>query len=130
MAIQTNQNNIEQTAEPVQAVSTEVKHEVTLYAEPIAHFGSFTITNALFTGWITVAAIAVFVFAMRSKLREVPKGLQNVFEVILEGALSLCDQVTNSRKISEKVFPLAFSVFTFIIVSNWFGLLPLGGFGS
>ncbi|MEK7574652.1 MAG: FoF1 ATP synthase subunit a [Patescibacteria group bacterium] len=128
MATKTTQTNTEHTVEPV-TTTAEVKHEVTLYAEPIAHFGSFTITNALLTGWVTVIVIAVFIFAMRSRLREVPKGLQNFFEVILDGALSLCDQVTNSRKISEKVFPLAFSVFTFIIVNNWFGLLPLGGFG-
>ncbi|MDE2021265.1 MAG: F0F1 ATP synthase subunit A, partial [Patescibacteria group bacterium] len=37
--------------------------------------------------------------------------------------------VTNSRKISQKVFPLAFSVFLFILINNWLGLLPIGGFG-
>lgn len=127
MTTQQIQNtNIEEHATPE---STEVKHEVTLYAEPIAHFGSFNVTNALFTGWVTVITIAIFIFAMRSRLREVPRGLQNFFEVTLEGALSLCDQVTNSRKISTQVFPLAFSIFTFILVNNWFGLLPLGGFG-
>src|SRR3989344_4457161 len=107
----------------------ELTHELTLYAEPVAHFGNFSITNALITSWVAVLFIAVLAFTLRAKIREVPKGIQNFFEAILEEALSLCDQVTGSRKISATVFPLAFSVFLFILVNNWLGLLPLGGFG-
>lgn len=106
-----------------------IKHETTLYAEPVAHVGDFTITNALLTGWVAVALIILLAVLLRAKLREVPRGIQNFFEAILEGAFSLCDQVTGNRHISEKVFPLAFSVFLFILVNNWLGLLPLGGFG-
>ena len=94
MENQATQNNIE---------NTEIIHESTLYAEPIAHVGSFSITNALFTSWIAVFAIIVIVIAIQKSLKEVPKGIQNFFEIVFEGALSLCDQVTNSRKITEKV---------------------------
>lgn len=132
MTNETNQK-IERTdapPAPTAAVGAgELKHEVTLYAEPIAHFGSFTVTNALLTGWVVVALIILFSVALRTQLREVPRGIQNFFEAVLEGAFSLCDQVTGSRKISEKVFPLAFAIFVFILVNNWIGLLPLGGFG-
>jgi len=116
----TTQNNTE---------NTEIIHESTLYAEPIFYIGSFSITNALFTSWIAVLTIVLIVFAIRKNLKEVPKGIQNFFEIIFEGALSLCDQVTNSRKITEKVFPLAFAIFFFVLVNNWLGILPLGGFG-
>ncbi len=109
--------------------AAEIKHETTLYAEPIAHVGNVTITNALLTAWIAGAFIIIFALIFRARLREVPKGIQNFFESMLEAALSLCDQVTGNRRISEKVFPLAFSVFLFILVNNWIGLLPLGGFG-
>ena len=107
----------------------ELTHELTLYAEPVAHFGNFPITNALVTSWVAVLFIAVLAFTLRAKIREVPKGIQNFFEAMLEGALSLADQVTGSRNITQKVFPLAFSVFLFILVNNWLGLLPLGGLG-
>lgn len=106
-----------------------IEHTTTLYAEPVAHLGPFPITNALVTSWVAVLVIVLFVFVLRKSLREVPKGIQNFFEAILESALSLCDQVTGSRKISNAVFPLAFSVFLFILINNWLGLLPLGGFG-
>ena len=114
--------NIENTTE-------EVSHEVTLFAEPIYHIKDFAVTNALFTSWIVVAIIAILSLALRSKLREVPGKLQNIFEIVTEGALGLCDQVTNDRRLSMKIFPIAISVFFFILINNWLGITPLGGFG-
>jgi F-type H+-transporting ATPase subunit a len=107
----------------------EPTHEITLYAEPLTHIGPLPITNALLTSWLAVFLIIIISIFLRSKLREIPKGIQNFFEIILEGALSLCDQVTGSRSITTKVFPLAISVFFFILINNWLGILPLGGFG-
>ncbi len=125
-----NQNSIESQAVPSQEAETlEVKHETTLYAESISHIGSFPVTNALLTSTAAVVVIVVIAVAVRLTLREIPRGIQNFFEVLMEGALNLCDQVTNSRKISTKVFPLALSVFLFILVNNWLGLLPIGGLG-
>ena len=107
----------------------QISRETTLFAEPVFHFKDFTITNALFTSWIAVIVIVILSFVLRSKLKEVPGKIQNLFEIIIEGALSLCDQVTNDRALSMKIFPIAISVFFFILVNNWFGILPLGGFG-
>ena len=64
---------------------------------------------------------------LRLKLKKIPGKLQNIFEVILEGALSLVDQVTNDRKISVKIFPFVFSLFIFILINNWLGLFPILG---
>lgn len=129
MATEAKQNSVVETAPMTIGTVQELKHESTLYAEPVAHVGSFPVTNALITSISAVLVIILIAVAIRVKLREVPKGIQNFFEFVLEGALSLVDQVTNSRKISEKVFPLAFSVFLFILVNNWLGLLPIGGLG-
>src|SRR3989344_2644582 len=107
----------------------EISHEITLFAEPIFHFKNFTVTNALLTSTFAVLVIAVLSIALRSKLREVPGKLQNIFEIIVESALNLCDQVTNNRALSVKVFPIAISVFFFILINNWLGLLPIGGLG-
>ena len=99
-------------------------HEVTIYAEPIFSVGSFQITNSLITSWLAVLIIFFFALAIRLNLKKIPGKLQNIFEVILDGAMSLCDQVTNDRKITEKIFPIVFSIFVFILVNNWIGLLP------
>lgn len=109
--------------------SQEVSHESTLYAETIAHVGSFTITNALFTSWIVVFVLIVIAIIVKTKIKSIPKGIQNLFEIIIEGAEGLCDQVTNSRALTNKAFPIVFSVFMFVLLNNWMGILPLGGFG-
>lgn len=120
------ENNIEHE---VQENTGEVSHEVTIFAEPIKHFENFTITNALFSSWFAVLIIIAISVILRSRLREIPRGIQNLFEVVVEGALSMCDQVTNDRALSLKIFPFAISVFFFILLNNWLGIMPLGGFG-
>ncbi|HAS80600.1 MAG: ATP synthase subunit a [Candidatus Nomurabacteria bacterium GW2011_GWE1_32_28] len=122
---------LEESADNIHSQEGEeqISHESTLFAEPIYHYGNFTITNALFTSWMAVIVIIVLSFIIRKKLKEIPTGIQNFIEVIVEGALSLCDQVTNDRALSLKIFPIAISVFFFILVNNWFGILPLGWMG-
>ena len=68
----------------------------------------------MFTSWIAVVIIIILSFIIRKKLKEIPTGIQNFVEVVVEGALSLCDQVTNDRALSLKIFPVAISVFFFI----------------
>lgn len=112
-----------------QTVEEHIAHEITLFAEPIVHFKNFAITNALLTSWIAVIIIVIISLVLRSKLRQIPKGIQSFFEIIMEGALSMCDQVTNDRALSLRIFPLAISVFIFIVINNWLGIMPFGGFG-
>ncbi len=137
MSTQSINNEIDQ-AVPTESQSVEstaggheeqVSHEATLYAEPIAHVGNFNITNALFTSWIVVLIIVVISIVIKIKTKKIPKGIQNFFEIIIEGSTNLCDQVTNDRKITNKAFPIVFSIFLFVLINNWMGIMPLGGFG-
>jgi F-type H+-transporting ATPase subunit a len=111
-----------------ETTQTETAHEVTLSAEPITNVGSFTITNSLLNTWLVVLIVLVFSVILKNKLKKIPRGLQNVVEIIIDGALNLCDSVTGDRKKSEKVFPIVFTFFVFILLNNWLGLLP--GIGS
>ncbi|MBI5139060.1 F0F1 ATP synthase subunit A [Candidatus Nomurabacteria bacterium] len=119
----------EEVKETEKEFKKEISHEATLFAEPVLHLGSFTITNALLTSYAVVGIIVILALLVRSRLSEVPGKLQSLFEVVVEGALDLCDQVTGNRSISVKIFPIAISVFFFILFNNWLGIIPLGGFG-
>ena len=110
-------------------LSQNISHNTTLFAEPVFHYQGFAITNALLVSWLAVLVLMILALVLRLRLREIPNKLQNIFEIIMDGALNLCDQVTNNREISIKIFPIAICVFFFILVNNWLGLLPLGGFG-
>ena len=92
-------------------------HAHTLFAEPIFHYGSFAITNALITSWVAVFILIIISLIIRSKIREIPGKLQSYFEVIIEGALGLCDQVTNNRALSIRIFPFVYSLYRLFISS-------------
>lgn len=130
MSLEVEQNNAATEAgTPQEApVVGEIKHETTIFAEPIGQIGGFTVTNSLLSAWIALLILIVLAFTLGSKIRRIPGMMQNFAEVIVLGAMNLADSVTNDRTITEKVFPLVFSVFLFIIINNWLGLLP--GVGS
>lgn len=108
-------------------LAQKVSHEATLFAEPIAHVGGFTVTNSLVMSWLTVAILVFFFVQVGRKMKNSsgkPKGLQNVFEILLEQAIGLADTVTGDRKKTEKFLPMVLALFLFILINNWLGLFP------
>ncbi len=130
MSLEAEQNKVTTEAGVVtgEAVTTEIQHETTIFAEPIAHIGSFTITNSLLNSWLALFILLALSLVLKAKIKKIPGQLQNVAEVVVEGAMNLADSVTNDRRITTKVFPLVFSIFLFVLINNWLGLLP--GVGS
>jgi len=105
-----------------------VSHEITLFAEPIFHIGNFTITNSLVSSWTVVFILVIFAIVLGKKIKKIPEGLQNIFEIIIEGAVNLMNSVTHDSEKSKKIFPYIFTIFIFILLNNWLGLVP--GVGS
>ncbi len=129
MSIDTTIEKNLSTEGEVHTEDTLIPHEATLYAEPLFHIGPLTVTNALFTSWIAVFIIIIIACVIRFSLKKIPRGIQNIFEYILEGAESLGNQVTGDPRITVRAFPVVFSVFMFVLINNWLGIMPLGGFG-
>ncbi|HEX4103982.1 MAG TPA: F0F1 ATP synthase subunit A [Candidatus Paceibacterota bacterium] len=101
---------------------------ISLRAETLFTIGSLPVTNALLMSTAVLMLLVVLALVLKPRLKMVPGAMQNVFEMLVEGALDIMDSVLGDRKISQKYFPLAFTVFLFILCSNWLGLLP--GVGS
>jgi len=110
-----------------EATQTEVAHEPTIFAEPILNFGNFTITNSLFSSILVTIFLIVIFILIKSKIKKIPRGIQNFFEMILEFGLNFTDSITQDRKTSEKLLPVVLALFLFILLNNWFGLLPVIG---
>ncbi len=110
------------------AETQEVSHEATLFAEPIFNVGHFTVTNSLINSWAAVILLVALAVLLKRKIKKVPGKLQGAAEMVVEGALNMADAVTGSRQKSLRIFPIVFSIFLFILFSNWLGLLP--GIGS
>ncbi len=72
--------------------------------------------------------LVVLAVVLNRRLALMPGMAQNIFELFIDGALGIMDSVLGNRRTSEKYLPLVFTIFLFILCSNWLGLLP--GVGS
>lgn len=124
----TNELHEIEQASSTSTVAGETAHETTIFAEQIFSIGEFPVTNSLLSSWFVVFLIIIISLILRTKVKMVPRGIQNAWEMVIEGFLGVFDSVTNSRDKSLKFFPLIFSFFIFILLNNWLGLLP--GIGS
>lgn len=100
-----------------------------LASETIAHFGSFEVRNTLVMAWLVM--VVLFVFALltwRTRYRDVPGRFQCFMELLVEGFFGFFDSVVQDKKQTRRFFPLVATIFIFLVVSNWMGILP--GVGS
>ncbi len=97
---------------------------VPLAAEPVAHIGTFTITNSMVNTWIALVLFVLLAVLLRKRRALVPRGIQNFVETVLELLVDQIEKVTNDRARARQFLPIVGSLFTFILVSNWMGLIP------
>lgn len=102
--------------------------EISLAAEKIGHIGNLPITNSMVLSWIATIALIIFAIIATRRINLVPRGIQNVFETIVEMLFGLVNGVLEDEKKTKKYFPLLATIFIFVITNNWLGLLP--GVGS
>jgi F-type H+-transporting ATPase subunit a len=102
--------------------------EIALPAEPVFTLPAlgFAVTNTLLATWLTMFLLIVGSILVTRKLEMVPGGLQNLVEWGLGVLLGLTESVASER--GRKFFPLVSTIFIFLLISNWMGLLP--GFGT
>ena len=99
---------------------------VALSGEPIFSDGPAWLTNSVVTTVIVDVVLLLLALITRFSLKEVPSGLQNMMEAVVEALYGLAESV--SGKNASKFFPWVATIFLFVIISNWSGLIP--GVGS
>ena len=99
---------------------------VALSGEPIFSNGPQWLTNSVLMTIIVDIILIILALATRFSLKEIPSGLQNVMEAVVETLYGLAESVAGRN--AAKFFPWAATLFLFIILSNWSGLIP--GVGS
>jgi F-type H+-transporting ATPase subunit a len=99
---------------------------VALSGEPIFSNGPAWLTNSILTTIIVDVVLLILALATRFSLKEIPSGLQNVMEAIVETLYGLAESVAGNN--AAKFFPWVATLFLLIILSNWSGLIP--GVGS
>jgi F-type H+-transporting ATPase subunit a len=103
-------------------------HIPTLAPEVVTQIGIINITNTMINAWLAIIIFLILGIFVRRSVKLRPGKLQNICEFFLESVLGYFDQVTGSRKKTITFLPIVGSIFFFILLSNWLGLLP--GTGS
>jgi len=101
--------------------------EISIKAEPIFKIGNFQITNSLILSSVVLIFFLIFaiVYKKNSNLKKKSKFYYFV-NFLLKAVYGLFEGVLKDKTII--FFPLLGSFFFFILLNNWFGLLP--GVGS
>ncbi len=118
------------TTEVAATAPTEAKKEseaVPAAAEAVFKIHNLPVTNSMICTWIVAALILVVVRLSTWNIKEVPTGMQNLIEALVEGWDSLIGDILDKR-VTRWVFPFATTFFIFILISNLLDLVP--GVGS
>ena len=83
------------------------------------------ITNSIIVAAVVAGIILLLARSATRKMELVPGrvGTQNAFEMVVEALYDMVEGIVG-RHMVAKVFPLLATLFIFILISNWFGLLP------
>jgi F-type H+-transporting ATPase subunit a len=102
--------------------------KISLPAEELFHIGPVKITNSNLMMLIVMVALVVFFALATRKLAVVPGRRQAFVESAIEGLLGFTTSTAGDRHLARRIFPLIATLFIFILVANYSGLLP--GIGS
>ncbi|MDP2136783.1 MAG: F0F1 ATP synthase subunit A [Candidatus Didemnitutus sp.] len=85
--------------------------------------GGWRITNSMVTGWMVSLALITLVLWAVGNPKVLPGRAQAVFESLIEALRDLFEPIVG-KKAFPAVFPLLVTLFIFILMQNWSGLLP------
>ncbi|MEK7141081.1 MAG: F0F1 ATP synthase subunit A [Patescibacteria group bacterium] len=95
---------------------------ISLAAEIITRFAGFPISNALITTWLVMGLMIAASFLVTRRMTLIPGSAQSIAELLIGGLYDFFETVTG--KYVSQIFPLVASLFLFVLIANWVGLLP------
>lgn len=100
------------------------EHGIVLFgAHKVGHLFGFAFNmHTLYATWISMAIIILVAFIATRNLSLVPRGWQNVLEIIVCALLEQIEATLGPK--GKKFVPLIITLFLFLLVSNELGLVP------
>lgn len=110
------------------AESAEKSPHVSLPAEEIFSFMGFPITNSIITGVIGFGLLLWMFFWVAGKVK---RGKKNRFVSLVQWVFELLyktvEDVVGDKATAKRLAPLAITIFFFVLVQYWVGILPFVG---
>ncbi|MFA6005138.1 MAG: F0F1 ATP synthase subunit A [Patescibacteria group bacterium] len=103
-------------------VKTETKESstphISIKAEEVFRIGNFPVTNSLIATWIVMVFLLVLVLFYNKKSGKV----YILLNMVMKGVYGLLAPIFGDK--ARVFFPLSMTIFLFVLMLNWFGLLP------
>ncbi len=85
------------------------------------------ITNTMIATWLAIIVLIIFAWAVNKNKNPIPNRLQGLAEIVMEFFITLIGGIVGVNKVKQ-FFPLVMTIFLFIVIANWMGILP--GYGT
>lgn len=102
--------------------------EIFLNAEPVAHLGSFIITNTLVASTLVVLFLVFVAWQIHRTGYDLKSRFYNFIEMVVQGFVTVIEGVVGRGVLAKQIFGVIVTFFIFVILNNWFGIFP--GMGS
>lgn len=97
---------------------------VTLYPDEIGHIGPISVTNTMISSLTVSLLLIVFALWIRRGLGVKPTHRQVFFEMMVTMIMDKMSLAFGGEARARKYFPLIFTIFMFILFSNYFTMIP------
>lgn len=101
---------------------------IALKAEQVTSIFGIPVTNTMLMSWLVMLVLIALGVTVGTRITKIPSRIQTFFETVFGFILDYVEEVLESRPLALRFFPLLATLFMFILLGNWFGLLP--GVGS
>jgi len=81
------------------------------------------LTNSIIVAAVVTVGILVLASKATARMTLVPHPAQNAFEAVIEFLFGQVEGIVG-KHVAPKVFPLLATIFIFVLLSNWCGLIP------
>ncbi|MFN0147878.1 MAG: F0F1 ATP synthase subunit A, partial [Dehalococcoidia bacterium] len=105
------------------AVAKGPQPEIIVPAEKLWAIGPLNITNTMLTAWMVMAFLVILSLIATRSMKMMPGGLQNFLEAAISFIIDQVENIAGETK-GRRFFSVIATIFLFVLVSNWFGLLP------
>jgi F-type H+-transporting ATPase subunit a len=116
-----------QSASSSEPNSKPAEHGLSAKAVEIARPFGFPITNSMLVSWVVAIGLIVLAQAATRDMKQVPAGLQNFVEWLIEGLYKFMEGIIGPH-LAKRTFWFFATIFIFVLAANWVGLIP--GVGS
>ncbi len=97
---------------------------ILLKAEHVMDIFGVHITNTVLMSWLVVLILCFVGYVVGSNLEKIPGRLQTFFEMFFSFFIDYVEEVLDSRTLAKRFFPILMTFFMFILLGNWFELVP------